>query len=88
MKLLMYCNFRERSTELDYVVVKSHDFIDDPVSLGGCYSSGKGRRGGKQYLNFERAGQGSMGCMYPGIIVHEFIHAWGFWHEHARPDRG
>ena len=26
-------------------------------------------------------------CMQEGVIIHEFIHAWGFYHEHDRPDR-
>ena len=66
----------------------------DPNSSpgGGCYSSGLGRNGdGKQIINLERAlsgPNGHGGCMINGKIIHEFIHAWGFWHEQARPDRG
>ena len=26
-------------------------------------------------------------CLDSGTIIHELIHGWGFWHEHARPDR-
>ena len=41
-----------------------------------------GRGGGKQIINLQ-----DPGCTDSGTIIHEFIHGWGFWHEHARPDR-
>ena len=82
--------FRDRTTESDYVEVNSHHSNTDPNSNGGCYSTGLGRNGdGKQVINLERALSGVHGgCMSTGTIIHEFIHAWGFWHEQTRPDRG
>ena len=71
--------------ETDYVEVNSHRKLFDPNKYpgGGCYSQGLGRKGtGKQVINL-----GPGGCKR-GTIIHEFIHAWGFWHEHTRPDRG
>ncbi|GAV06276.1 hypothetical protein RvY_16293 [Ramazzottius varieornatus] len=57
----------------DYIVVYSED--------DGCYSS-VGRRGGAQRLNLQ-----SPGCMRRGTIIHEFMHAIGFYHEQSRTDR-
>ena len=82
--------FRDRTTESDYVEVNSHHSNTDPNGNGGCYSTGLGRNGdGKQVINLERPLSGVHGgCMSTGTIIHEFIHAWGFWHEQTRPDRG
>lgn len=58
----------------DYVrIIKGTD--------NGC-SAAVGRRGGRQDMNLQ-----SPGCMGIGTVMHELIHALGFYHEHSRPDR-
>lgn len=64
--------FVPHSNQRDYIRV---------VSKRGCYST-LGRRGGAQELSVNK-----QGCLYHGIIQHEFIHALGFQHEQTRSDR-
>lgn len=59
------------SSDTDYVEI---------IKDGGCYSY-VGRQGGRQPVSL------STGCYTERTIQHEFIHALGFYHEQARPDR-
>lgn len=45
-----------------------------------CFSA-IGRQGGKQRLSVGE------GCEYKGTVLHEIMHALGFFHEHSRTDR-
>jgi len=61
----------KRTTQADYVEI---------IKDGGCWSY-VGRNGGKQQLSL------SNGCIYQATIIHEFMHAFGFFHEQSRTDR-
>ncbi|GBN13265.1 Zinc metalloproteinase nas-15 [Araneus ventricosus] len=63
--------FLPRSNEVDFVFITRRE---------GCFSM-IGRDGGQQLLSL------GDGCMFVGIIIHEFMHAVGFWHEQSRADR-
>lgn len=69
--------FKLREAEADYVRV----FADG--DSGACYSS-VGRVGGEQRLDVYC---GRDGVPPMGTVVHELLHALGFWHEQSRPDR-
>ncbi|GAB6026273.1 Meprin A subunit beta [Chamberlinius hualienensis] len=56
-----------------------HDYVYI-VQNRGCFSA-VGRQGGQQQLSLGR------GCLNFGIIIHELMHAVGFWHEQSRADR-
>ena len=49
----------------------------------GCFSNslGKKRSGGRQIISI------GDGCTRVGTIIHEMMHAIGFFHEHTRLDR-
>ncbi|XP_068219088.1 LOW QUALITY PROTEIN: hatching enzyme 1.2-like [Palaemon carinicauda] len=63
--------FVPRTAEKDYVYI---------LQGKGC-SSSVGRAGGVQVLSL------GSGCVYFGVILHELMHAAGFWHEQSRSDR-
>lgn len=60
-----------QTTEYDYVY-----FIKDR----GCYSN-VGKSGGEQVISL------GANCVYKGIVIHEMMHAVGFFHEQSRSDR-
>ncbi|CAH1794671.1 unnamed protein product [Owenia fusiformis] len=64
-------NIRPRTNERDYILVRR---------LQGCFSR-IGRSGGAQTLSIGR------GCERIGTVMHEFLHALGFYHEQSRSDR-
>ncbi|KAF5291135.1 hypothetical protein FQA39_LY14377 [Lamprigera yunnana] len=65
---------RPRSpADIDYVYVTN--------ASAGCFSA-VGRIGGKQILNLSKNG-----CIYYNTIVHEFLHAAGFYHQQSATDR-
>jgi len=64
--------FVERTNEADYIEI---------TNQSGCWSY-VGKQGGKQQISLQRNG-----CVYEGIVIHEFMHAMGFFHEQSRYDR-
>ena len=52
--------------------------------LSRCWSSV-----GKKYWRDDYGQEVSLGnsCNHKGTIMHEIMHAIGFWHEQSRPDR-
>ncbi|XP_077864429.1 kielin/chordin-like protein [Saccoglossus kowalevskii] len=62
--------------------IESND-VEDYVNVikGDSCKSWVGRQTGIQTLYL------GQGCVYTGIIQHEFLHALGFWHEQSRYDR-
>jgi len=66
--------FVERTNEADYIEI---------TNQSGCWSY-VGKQGGKQQISLQ---SGNPGCVFEGIVIHEFMHAMGFFHEQSRYDR-
>merc|ERR1712126_27670 len=60
------------SDQKDYVLIVNED---------GCWSY-VGRQNGEQKISLEKNG-----CVWRSTVIHEFLHAAGFWHEQSRLDR-
>nr|AAL99079.1 zinc proteinase Mpc1 [Paralithodes camtschaticus] len=65
--------FQHRSGEADYIEIVTND--------SGCWSY-VGTIGGQQRVSLD-----TYGCIYIGTVIHELMHAIGFYHEHTRNDR-
>jgi hypothetical protein len=68
--------FKPRTNESDYIYVDYKSVMEMGFSGG---SSWVGRHGGRQGLNLSTSNYST--------ILHELMHAIGFWHEQSRPDR-
>jgi len=62
----------KRTNQRDYIKI---------INGEGCYSY-VGRTGGEQVLSLKKNG-----CVWTSTVIHEFLHAAGFWHEQSRADR-
>eukprot|EP00096_Caligus_rogercresseyi_P007284 TRINITY_DN25100_c0_g1_i1.p1 TRINITY_DN25100_c0_g1~~TRINITY_DN25100_c0_g1_i1.p1 ORF type:complete len:320 (+),score=-0.73 TRINITY_DN25100_c0_g1_i1:158-1117(+) len=66
---------------------KDYLYIHSSKVRPGCWSY-VGKRGGRQELSLRRPTKKSCYCLCnSGRILHEVLHALGFYHEHSRPDR-
>ncbi|WP_276483718.1 M12 family metallopeptidase [Paraflavitalea pollutisoli] len=75
MQQQTHLRFRPRTTEADYI--KLEMYLDDPL-IGGL--SAVGRQGGEQLLFLNKN-------QPEAVVIHEMLHALGFWHEQSRSDR-
>lgn len=64
--------FVPRTSQSDYIVIRT--------TGSGC-NSNVGHTGGPQVVSLDD------GCLHVGLVVHELMHAAGFYHEQARTDR-
>ncbi len=68
--------FKPRTTEKDYIFINYMSVAEMGFSGGNSWA---GRQGGRQELNLSTVGG--------RLIMHELLHAAGFYHEQSRPDR-
>ncbi|KAG7188501.1 hypothetical protein KM043_008136 [Ampulex compressa] len=62
-----------KKSDVDYVTIQGRK--------SGCWSL-VGRHGKGQVLNLQKPG-----CVHRGVVVHEFMHALGFYHQQSAADR-
>lgn len=65
---------------LDWKPIQQDWHIDCKLFCDRC-NSNVGRTGGSQVVSLDQ------GCVHVGLIIHELMHAAGFFHEQARADR-
>ncbi|KNC22839.1 hypothetical protein FF38_08045 [Lucilia cuprina] len=63
----------------------TRDYINITGTLHGCYAT-VGYTGFKQTLNLH-VNDLDKGCFIKGKIIHELLHALGFYHQHSAPNR-
>ncbi|XP_011632701.1 zinc metalloproteinase nas-4-like [Pogonomyrmex barbatus] len=84
-KALIQAAMKEYETKTCIKFVKrtnQKDYINIVSDNTGCWSY-VGKIGGEQKVNLQRPG-----CITKiGTVIHEFLHACGFWHEQSRSDR-
>ncbi|CAB4054000.1 unnamed protein product [Lepeophtheirus salmonis] len=85
-RLGLLLNIRQKSTTL-YKIHSNYLYIHPSKIKPGCWSF-VGKQGGRQDLSLRRPTKKSCYCLCnSGRILHEVLHALGFYHEHSRPDR-
>lgn len=57
------------------------DYVTIQAKKSGCWSL-VGRHGHGQVLNLQNPG-----CVHHGVVVHELMHALGFYHQQSAADR-
>lgn len=63
------------------LIIETGIILQNLENFYSSCSSLVGRNGQKQQVSL------GAGCVYKGVIIHELMHAAGFWHEQSRPDR-
>ncbi|KAK9500343.1 hypothetical protein O3M35_001624 [Rhynocoris fuscipes] len=72
----------ERLTCIKFVPrIQETDYVHITGDQSGCFSA-VGRIGGRQQVNLQIPA-----CVQRGTVIHELMHAVGFFHEHSRMDR-
>lgn len=73
-------NAIEAQTDIRFVEHSNQSNYVNIIRGSGCWSY-VGMTGGAQDLSLGR------GCDHEGVVIHEFVHALGHWHEQSREDR-